>query len=117
MGDPTAVSYSGSTYVSITAASHADDFRNVLELPAFKDLSRTSDNEVKPVLIFKIDGGPYENPRYDKVIVEAVKHFRNQNLEATNAPGRCASLIHQLAGAEPPLDHILIQVGERLLQI
>lgn len=125
MCDPNAVSYSGPTYISIrsgkhsssTAASHADDFRKVLELPAFKDLTRTSDNEVKPVLIFTIDGGPDENPRYDKVITEAVKHFRNHNLDAifyaTNAPGRSAfnrverrmaPLSHQLAGVVLPHD-------------
>lgn len=105
MGDPSAVSYSGPTYVSIrrgkhsslTASSHAADFRQFLNLPSFKTLTRTLEDAVKPIVIFTVDGGPDENPRYGKVIAEAVKHFRENNLDAifyaTNAPGEAHSTV------------------------
>lgn len=60
----------------------------------FKDFLKTPDNQVKPILIFSVDGGPDENPRYQKTISFAVQHFKNYNLDAlflvTNAPGRSA---------------------------
>lgn len=47
---------------------------------------------VKPVVIILTDGGPDENPRYDKVIRAAIQHFLCHDLDAifiaTNAPGR-----------------------------
>lgn len=40
------------------------------------------------------DGGPDENPRYEKVISHAIDHFKSNNLDAlflvTNALGRSA---------------------------
>lgn len=49
---------------------------------------------MKPVVIVTVDGGPDENPRYQKVIDVAIHHFVNNNLDAlfiaTNAPGRSA---------------------------
>lgn len=102
MGDPSAVTYSGPTYVSIrsgkhcssTASSHATDFTRLLDLVAFKHLSKTTEDTVKSRVIFTVDGGPDENPRYSKVIHEAIKHFKTYDLDAifyaTNAPGRSA---------------------------
>ena len=49
---------------------------------------------MKPVIVITVDGGPDENPRYQKVIETAVHHFVQNNLDAyfiaTNAPGRSA---------------------------
>lgn len=49
---------------------------------------------MKPVVIFTVDGGPDENPRYQKVIADAIHQFFTHNLDAlfvaTNAPGRSA---------------------------
>lgn len=49
---------------------------------------------MKPVVIITSDGGPDENPRYKKVIEQAVAHFKKHDLDAffliTNAPGRSA---------------------------
>ena len=46
------------------------------------------------MLIVSSDGGPDENPRYQKVITHAIDHFKKLNLDAvfivTNAPGRSA---------------------------
>ena len=48
----------------------------------------------KPVMIATVDGGPDENPRYEKNIQMAIHHFKIFNLDAlflaTNAPGRSA---------------------------
>lgn len=74
--------------------------------------------EVKPVVLIMSDGGPDENPRYEKVITHAIDHFRTYNLDAlfliTNAPGqsaynrverRTAPLSRELAGLILPHDH------------
>ena len=49
---------------------------------------------VKPVFVFTVDGGPDENPHYQKVIKVAVHHFVQHDLDAvfiaSNAPGRSA---------------------------
>ena len=49
---------------------------------------------MQPVLVIAVDGGPDENPRYQKVIEMAVHHFVQNNLDAyliaTNASGRSA---------------------------
>ncbi|KAL4705432.1 hypothetical protein ACJJTC_002190 [Scirpophaga incertulas] len=96
MGRPDAVTYSGPTYIAIrsgkhsssTAKTHHSDFNRILQLPEFADFAS------KPVVIFSVDGGPDENPRYPKVIASAIKKFKELNLDAvfvaTNAPGRSA---------------------------
>jgi hypothetical protein len=73
---------------------------------------------VKPVVIFTVDGGPDENPRYQKVIDVAIHHFVKHNLDglfiATNAPGRSAfnrverrmaPLSRELSGLVLPHEH------------
>ena len=49
---------------------------------------------MKPVFIFTVDGGPDENPRYQKTIEVGIDHFLQNGLDAlfiaTNAPGRSA---------------------------
>ena len=44
--------------------------------------------------MMSVDGGPDENPRYQKVINHAIDHFKEHDLDAiyvfTNAPGRSA---------------------------
>ncbi|KAJ6643287.1 hypothetical protein Bhyg_08245, partial [Pseudolycoriella hygida] len=98
-GKPDAVEYTGPTYIAIrsgkhsssTAFSHCLDFERLVELPEFEDI--TKDNGVvKPVLILSVDGGPDENPRYEKVITVAIHYFSKFNLNAlflaTNSPKR-----------------------------
>ena len=45
-------------------------------------------------MIITVDGGPDENPRYEKTIISAVDYFCTYDLDAlficTNAPGRSA---------------------------
>ncbi|KZS05299.1 Uncharacterized protein APZ42_031557 [Daphnia magna] len=79
---------------SSTAYAHGLDFERVLQLPEFDELSNNHDYVVKPVYIFTVDGGPNENPRYQKTIEVGVHHFLQNDPDAlfitTNAPGRSA---------------------------
>lgn len=126
-GNRGSVSYSGPTYIAIrsgkhsssTALSHASDFEKLLNLKEFDEITRCGvDQLVKPIVIFTVDGGPDENPRYQKVIQLAIHHFVHHNLDglflATNAPGRSAfnrverkmaPLSKELSGLVLPHDH------------
>ena len=103
LGNREAVGYSGPTYLSIisgkhsssTAFSHAPDFEKLLTLKKFEVITKSDiDRVVKPIFIFKVDGGPDENPRYQKVISVAIHHFLQYDFDAlfiaTNAPERSA---------------------------
>ncbi|CAB0045222.1 unnamed protein product, partial [Trichogramma brassicae] len=71
-GSPENVTYSGPTYVAIrsgkhsssTAASHSNDIRKLYELESFKPIMYDHDNQIKPVLVISVDGGPDENPSH-----------------------------------------------------
>ena len=76
------------------------------------------DRLVKPVFVFTVDGGPDENPRYQKVIKVGIHHFAKHDLDAlfiaANAPGRSAfnrverkmaPLSRELSGLILPHDH------------
>ena len=103
LGNKEAVSYSGSTYIAIrsgkhsssTAMSHGLDFERLLHLKEFEDMTRSSIYRlVKPLFVFSVDGGPDENPRYQKVIKVAIHRFVQHDLDAlfiaANAFGRSA---------------------------
>ena len=134
LGQPQAVGYSGPTYIAIrsgkhsssTANTHAQDFETLLELEEFRPLAKTDHGLVKPVVIMTVDGGPDENPRYEKVIGFAIQHFKRHDLDAlflaTNAPGRSAynrverrmaPLSRELAGLILPHDHFGSHLDER----
>ncbi|XP_047125601.1 uncharacterized protein LOC124807609 [Hydra vulgaris] len=101
LGKPSFVGYSGPTYIAVrsgkhsssTALSHALDFNKLIDLKEFQDFSKNG-SFVKPVVILTVDGGPDENPRYQKVIEVAVHHFLEHDLDclflAANAPGKSA---------------------------
>lgn len=71
MGDPHDVTYSGPTFIAIrsgkhaqsTAATHAYDIHTLLNEPSFPEILKSDKNDVKPIMIFTVDGGPDENPR------------------------------------------------------
>lgn len=105
---------------------HAQDFETLLELEEFRPLAKTDHGLVKPVVIMTVDGGPDENPRYQKVIAFAIQHFKRYDLDAlflaTNAPGRSAynrverrmaPLSRELAGLILPHDHFGSHLDER----
>ena len=71
--DDNGVTYSGPTYVAIRsgkhdksdASTHAYDFESLIDLPEFKEVIKMPDDQVKPVVIISVDGGPDENPRFE----------------------------------------------------
>jgi len=72
MGNLTAVSYSGPTYIAIrsgkhdssTAFSHGTDLETILQREEHISYTKTETGETKPVIIIVVDGGPDENPRF-----------------------------------------------------
>lgn len=97
-----AVTYSGPTYVAIRSAkhqssmalSHMEDMKRVREIEEFRDNLTTSSGLVKSVTIVTCDGGPNENPHYQKTISASIDYFCSFDLDtffvASNAPGRSA---------------------------
>ena len=91
-----ATTYSGPTYVAIRSAkhtgssaySHLQDMKRIRSLPEFAESFKFDETE-KKIMIVTVDGGPDENPRYQKTIC-----FEDYQLDAlflaTNAPGRSA---------------------------
>ncbi|XP_037033492.1 uncharacterized protein LOC119072388 isoform X2 [Bradysia coprophila] len=102
VGNKKAVTYSGPTYISIrsakhcssTAYSHAKDMATLMDLEEFETFCKDDSGEFKPIIIITTDGGPDENPRYEKRIDCAIAEFKKFNADAifiaTNAPGRSA---------------------------
>ena len=96
------VTYSGATYVDTRSAKHSassafahfQDMMRVQSLPEFATSFQTDRHEEKKVMIVTVDGGPDENPRYEKTINCSIKYFVKNGLDAfflaTNAPGRSA---------------------------
>ena len=120
------VTYSGPTYVAIrsakhqssTALTHLEDMKRIRDIEEFRDNLRTSCGQSKPIMIVTCDGGPDENPRYQKTIGASIDYSCSFNLDAffvvTNAPGRSAynrverrkaPLSHDLAGVILPHDN------------
>jgi hypothetical protein len=120
------LTYSGPTYIAIrsgkhdssTAHSHAVDFRTIVDRQLMKGVSNVADSpDLKPILIIFSDGGPDENPRFPKTMIQAVDHFRRFDLDcffiSTNAAGysaynpverRMAPLSRDLSGLILPHD-------------
>ena len=96
-----AVTYSGPTYIAIRSAKHSGsnayhhlhDLKKIRMIPEFEPLLYCNGIQ-KPVFIITVDGGPDENPRYEKTIACAEDLFCSSDLDAlflaTNAPGRSA---------------------------
>lgn len=134
LGKIEAVGYSGPTYIAVrsgkhsssTAIAHGLDFERILHLPEF-DFITKNNTIVKPIIMFTVDGGPDENPRYPKVINVAIHHFLKHDVDAlfiaTNAPGRSAFnrverrmaiLSRELSGVILPHNHFGNHLDEKL---
>ena len=97
-----AVTYSSAPSIGIRCAKHSawsafahfQDMMRVGSLPEFATSFKTDGNEEKKVMIVTFDGGPDENPRYEKTINGSIKYFVENSLDAfflkTNSPGRSA---------------------------
>lgn len=122
---PGAVSYSGPTAIFIrsgkhdssTAMTHAADFEELKQIPAFQPVMCIN-GSVKPIVIITADGGPDENPRFPKTLAAAYRAFHCNNLDAIfiacHAPGhsayntverRMAPLSRDLSGLILPHNH------------
>ena len=85
-----AVTYSGATYIGIRSAKHSassafahfQDMVRVRSLPDFAMSSQTDRHEEKKIIFVTIDGGPDENPRYEKTINCSIKYFVENGLDA-----------------------------------
>ena len=98
---PDAITYTGPTSITIRSAKHQgsnayhhlEDLKKIHTQQEFEPFL-FSGGEAKPIFIITVDGGPDENPRYEKTINCAIDLFRSYNLDAlflaTNAPGRSA---------------------------
>ena len=97
-----AVTCSGATYIGIRSAKHSassafahfQDMMRLRSLPEFATRFQTDRHEEKKVMIVTVDGGPDENPIYEKTINCSIKYFVENGLDVfflvTNAPGRSA---------------------------
>ena len=54
----------------------------VRSLPEFATSFQTDRHEEKKVMIVTVDGGPDENPRYEKTINCSIKYFVENGLDA-----------------------------------
>lgn len=112
-GRKEAVTYSGPTYIAIrrgkhsssTAATHAKDLNKLLTLDDFKNLALGKDGKVKPVTILSVDGGPDENPRYNKVISNGISHFKEYDSAFNRVERRMAPLSRELATVVLPYEY------------
>ena len=105
-------------HASASAFAYGLGFERLLQLEEFDGITRDACQNVKPIVVFSVDGGPDENPRYQKVIDVAihnfVKHILDALFVATNAPGRSAfnrverrmaPLSRELSGLILPHEH------------
>ena len=75
LGKPMIVGYSGSIYIAIrsgkhslsNALTHALNFNKQHDLNEFRDFAKNGPF-VKPVAVLIVDGGPDENPHYQKLL-------------------------------------------------
>jgi hypothetical protein len=89
--------YSEREHDKSTTSSHSADFLALADVPEFREaleVVETSGEDVKPVVILLVDGGPDANPRYSKTLRTAIGHFKRNNFDsifiANHAPGQSA---------------------------
>jgi len=69
-----------------------------LDLKEFEDVTRSGIDQLdKPVFVITVDGGPDENPSYQKFIKVDIYHFAKPNLDALfiSANSPCRSIFKQ----------------------
>ena len=97
-----AFTFSAATYIGIRSTKHSasyafahfQDRMRVRSLPEFTTSFQTDRLEEKKVMIVIVDGGPDENPKYEKTISFLLNYSVENGLDAfflgTNAQGRSA---------------------------
>ena len=84
LGKSESVTYSDSTYIDTRSGIHCLtsgyvhrlDYKRLLELEVFNFITKNQNKLVKFILIFSVDGGPDENPRYQNVIDVVTYNFQ-----------------------------------------
>jgi hypothetical protein len=103
-------------FVGTTSSTHMSDLQSIVANQHFVR-ALTKNGQVRPIWVLLVDGGPDENPRHMKNIIEYCKLFRSLNLDyltvRTHAPGQSAynpversmaSLSTKLAGITLPVN-------------
>ncbi|CAB4464998.1 unnamed protein product [Rhizophagus irregularis] len=78
-------------FIGTSSATHMVDLKNIISNEKFSATLK-KENEVKPILILLVDGGPDENPKHMKNIIQYAHLFRTLDLDyltiRTHAPGQ-----------------------------
>jgi len=104
-------------FVSTTSSTHMSDLQSIVANQHFVR-ALTKNGQVRPIWVLLVDGGPDENPRHMKNIIEYCKLFRSLNLDyltvRTHAPGQSAyNLIeHSMASLSTKLAGITLSVNK-----
>ena len=113
------ISFTGRLYIIIrslkhessTAFAHGRDFGHILELEEFASVAKNED-QVKPIVLAFVDGGPGENLQFPKVLSLAVDHFRMHKFDVyiamTYEPGM--STYNYVERQMAPLNNVLAGV-------
>ena len=117
-----AVTYSGLIYIGIRSAKHLGlsayyhlaYMKRIRKPLEFKRSFKNLKNEEKQVMIVTVDGGPDEDPRYEKTVSYAVDYFNTYNLDAfflvTNAPRFSAfNIERRMVPLSKDLDGVLLE--------
>jgi hypothetical protein len=103
-------------FIGTSSTTHMADLESIISNEIFSTTLK-QENKVKPILILLVDGGPDENPKHMKNIIQYAHLFRSLDLDyltvRTHAPGQSAynpversmaSLSEKLAGVTLPID-------------
>ena len=76
-------------FVGTSSATHISDLENIVSNENFSILKK--ENKVRPIWVLLVDGGPDENPKHMKNIIQYAHLFRSLDLDyltvRTHAPG------------------------------
>ncbi|CAG8848948.1 26266_t:CDS:2, partial [Gigaspora margarita] len=103
--------------IGTSSITHAEDLISLVSDNQYSEALKIN-NEIKPIWVLLVDGGPDENPRHFKNIESYCKLFKKFDLDyltvRTHAPGQSkynpversmATLLGKLAGIVLPIDH------------
>ncbi|CAB4477164.1 unnamed protein product [Rhizophagus irregularis] len=104
-------------FIGTSSATHMVDLKNIISNEKFSATLK-KENEVKPILILLVDGGPDENPKHMKNIIQYAHLFRTLDLDyltiRTHAPGQSAynPVERSMASLSAKLAGITLPIGE-----
>ncbi|GBC26323.2 hypothetical protein GLOIN_2v1870260 [Rhizophagus irregularis DAOM 181602=DAOM 197198] len=103
-------------FIGTSSATHIADLESIIKNENFSNTLKKED-KVRPIWVLLVDGGPDENPKHMKNIIQYAHLFRSLDLDyltvRTHAPGQSAynpversmaSLSEKLAGITLPIE-------------